>query len=270
MRKIIEIACPNRAGNYVAGLLMWLLETQEARKQLDGILKHIAHVMKQHKIHTVTNIRQSCRWQSQFKGVDESRGSAHRITSLQVPRPGTINSEPSMRVGATRVKTLRQRYGGATWVRCEKNPRALCVTHIGVRPKASLEAHAGITCKNIFTLAKEIVSRVRDIDAIEIRLRTKFGCREEFLHGGIRPLLRIQRSRLTRVVEPRDPRSSHPHRLRKQRNKIRGNLKTVWIHFHAAILEIVNKRVRAFHFLRDAEIELQCRCFEGGDVLYVG
>src|ERR1700688_1392576 len=90
MGESIEVAGVRRVvrgvghGDIAAGIAMGLLGTQRAGPYLAGLLKGVAHVMKQNKTEIGAHPAQSGRWRPELQCVDEHAGSAHWITSLGI------------------------------------------------------------------------------------------------------------------------------------------------------------------------------------------
>ncbi len=70
-------------------------------------------------------------------------------------------------------------------------------------------------------------------------------------------------------MKPRQSWATDAHRFRQLRNQVCRDLQRRWIHRHPAVLEVIDEGVGTPKLLRHAEVALQGRCLEGGDVLHI-
>ncbi len=235
--------------------------------------------MEDHKVDAVPHNRQRRRRQSQLKLVHHHCGTAHRIARCQVARTRIIDAKAAMGLRAAGIHPFRQRNRVAGSIlrcvlRCAGVVRlpnglrrsVLCTSKDVLKPNSQIARKR----KRMGRIPEVVVAGMRQIQTIEIRRRPKNAVREKLLRRKVLTPRSIQWARITCVMEVRQARPTHTHRLRELRNQRRGNLKRVLIHIDQTILVVIDQVVSALHLLCHADVKLRRLRLECRDVLNVG
>ena len=177
LRIVIEVAGPRPAGRsqVVAGLHIRLMPTNQRRKNIGGILIHIAKIFENHKAKIVSDQWQRNRRNTQFRAIHKRPRTAHRIPGLQIAWTRGIHAETAMRRGAAGIEPFWQ--------------RNQIVGRIAI---SVLKTDARAARQNPVLLVQPIIVRLRNIHAIEICLRRKSFPGEKLLRRKIPPAGRVQ------------------------------------------------------------------------------
>ena len=197
-RRIVRRPRGNR--NVPACGFIRLPEILDALEHVPRMLKHIAHIVKQHERNTIPHQRQRGRRQPQLNRIHDRARSSDRVSRRQIARPRVVDPEPPMGGATAHIQPFRQRNRIARRIRVLQRARAIGNPN---RPRRAVRPSKGVLKrdprtprKNILFLAKRVVGALRKVHPVEIRIRAKNPIRQKLLRGKVHAPPRIQGARI--------------------------------------------------------------------------